>query len=343
MTLLTVVVVFGALIFFHEFGHFLAARRAGVRVDEFSLGFGPRVGGFRRGWTAYNLRAVPLGGFVRLAGLYPARPGEEPPPGQSFQDKTVAQRMGIVAAGPAANLVLAFVLFTAVLAAFGVARPTLVIGRIQPGSAAEAAGLQPGDRVLAVDGRPVRAWVELQRAIAGSPRRPLVLRVERSGAEEELTLVPGEMGGRGFAGIAPTMEKVRSPLWRAVPEGAAWTAGVLSLTWQGLAAAVRGEGMAEVLGPVGIGQQIGAASRLGLEYLLTITAVISVNLAFLNLLPIPALDGSRLAFLALEAVRRKPIDAEKEGFIHFVGFALLLLLLLMVTYRDLVRLMGGSG
>ncbi len=343
MTLAVVVVVFGALIFFHEFGHFLVARGAGVRVDEFSLGFGPRVFGLRRGETAYNLRLVPLGGFVRLAGLYPARPGDEPPPGKSFQDKTVAQRLGVIAAGPGANLILAFLLFTAVLAVFGVSRPTLVIGRVQPDSAAAAAGILPGDRVLAVDGRPVGGWLELQRAIAGRPESRLRLTLARDGGEVEVTLVPRRLDGHGFAGIAPVMEKRRSPLWRAVPEGLAWTGGVLALTWQGLLAAVRGEGMAEVLGPVGIGQQIGEATRLGLDYLLTITAVISVNLAFLNLLPIPALDGSRIAFLAVEAVRRKPIDAEKEGFVHFVGFALLLLLLLVVTYRDLLRLMGGSG
>ncbi len=339
-----IVLVFGGLILFHELGHFLMAKRAGVRVDEFALGFGPRVAGVRRGETEYSVRLLPLGGFVRMAGMYPLRDENLPPvpPGRGFNDQSVRQRAGIVMAGPVMNLLLAWVLLTAVLAAVGVPRPTLEVARVEPGLPAAAAGLRPGDVVLAIDGRRLAGWEDLQQTVSAHPGRRLVFRVRRDGAERDVPVTPeAREGGRGFVGIVPATRVQQVSLARAVPEGARWTYGILALTVEGAASALAGRGTSEILGPVGIGQQIGEASRMGLGYLMVLAAVLSANLGLLNLLPIPALDGSWLLFLGVEAIRGRPVDPEKQGIINFIGFAFMMLLLLMVTYRDLLRLSSG--
>lgn len=336
------VLVFGGLIFIHEFGHFLLAKRAGVRVDKFALGFGPRLASFRRGETEYSLRLVPLGGFVLMAGMHPSHDESDPvPPGRGFNDKSIFQRMSIVIAGPLMNLVLAAGLLTVVLAAVGVRMPVPRIDAVEPGFPAAAAGLRAGDVIAAIDGRRVRSWNQVQEAVAQSPERPLELRVRRDGSERAVVVVPVHREGRGFIGIRPALENRRLGLGRAVPEAAAMTGRILSLTIHGLAAALRGAGTADILGPVGIGQQIGEASRQGIGTLLFLAAVLSANLGLLNLLPFPALDGSRLVFLTVEAVRGRPVNPERENWIHAVGFAVLLLLLLAVTYRDILRLNLG--
>lgn len=343
LTALAIVVVFGTLIFIHEFGHFLLAKRAGVRVDEFALGFGPRVLAVRRGETEYTVRIFPLGGFVRMAGMSPPRDQEEAdvPPGRGFNDKTVWQRMSIVAAGPAMNLVLAAALLIVVLSAVGLPRPTLTVDAVEEGRPAATAGLRPGDRVLAIDGRPLKDWVDLQQRVGASPGKPLTFLVRRGGREFTAVIRPDKEDGRGFVGIHPMVEARRVGLAEAVPRGLAWTGQIVALTFSGIVAAFQGRGASDILGPVGIGQQIGEATRVGLNYLMVMAAVLSANLGLLNLLPIPALDGSRLAFLAWEAVRGRPVDQQKENWIHAVGFALLMVLLLAVTYRDLLRLNLG--
>ncbi len=339
---LAIVLVFGGLIFVHELGHFLVAKRVGVLVTEFAIGFGPRVAAIRRGETVYALRLLPLGGFVRLAGMYPPRDASEvPPPGRGFNDKTVAQRMAIASAGPAMNVALAAALLALILAVLGVRLPVPVVDAVEPGRPAAEAGLRPGDAIVAIDGQPVRSWLDVQRAIAASPGRPLTLTLRREGREVTVAATPEEVEGRGFLGVRPRVELRRLPLWAAALEGVRWTGHIVKLTVEGLAAAVRGEGGADILGPVGIGQQIGEASRQGWTTLLFLAAVLSVNLGLLNLLPFPALDGSRLVFLLVEAVRGRPVDPERENWIHAVGFALLMLLLLVVTYRDLLRLQQG--
>lgn len=340
---LAIVVVFGTLIFIHEFGHFILAKRAGVQVDEFALGFGPRLFAVRRGETEYTLRIFPLGGFVRMAGMYPQRDQDVTiaPPGRGFNDKTVWQRMAIVVAGPVMNLVLAAVLLILVLSAVGVPRPTLMVEALEEGRPAAVAGLRPGDRVVAIDDRPLKDWLDLQQRVGASPGRDLTFLVRRDGQELTFVVRPEEEDGRGFVGIHPAVVVSRFGLAEAVPQGVAWTIRIVVLTISGLAAAIQGEGASDILGPVGIGQQIGKATRLGLNYLMVMAAVLSANLGLLNLLPIPALDGSRLVFLFYEAVRGRPLDQEKENWIHAVGFALLMALLLTVTYRDLLRLNLG--
>ncbi|MBX6378483.1 MAG: site-2 protease family protein, partial [Clostridia bacterium] len=164
---LAVVLVFGGLIFVHELGHFLAAKWAGVAVSEFALGFGPRLAGWRRAETEYSLRLLPLGGFVRMAGMGAEGEAAPPVPGSGFGDKPLAWRVGIIAAGPFMNFLLASLLFTVIFGVVGVPRrPTLVLDRVEPGSPAAAVGLRPGDRIVAVDGRPVEAWSDVQARVS---------------------------------------------------------------------------------------------------------------------------------------------------------------------------------
>lgn len=341
-TLLVTVVVFGVLIFIHELGHFLAARRAGVRVHEFALGFGPRLFGWRRGSTQYSVRALPLGGFVRMAGMHPAEEDVDAvPPRERFSDRPVGARAAIIAAGPAMNLVLAVALFVALFGLVGVPEFRLVVAEILPGYPAEHAGLRPGDRLLAVDGDPLDDWPELVRKVQESPGRPLRLSVERGGQTLEITVVPRPNPsdpGRGMIGVRPVIVQVRRPAAAAVRDGLTWTARVAVGFVDALGRLVRGRGGSEVIGPVGMGQQLGEAAEAGLPQLLFLAAVLSANLALINLLPVPALDGSRLLFLAVEAVRGRPVDPQKENVIHLIGFALLILLGIVITYRDILRL-----
>lgn len=368
-----VVAVFAFLIVFHEFGHYIFGKISGVRVDEFAVGFGPRLLGFRWGETAYNLRLLPLGGFCRLAGLE-AEPDDlardvtagrpsgaapsaeagrpvlaEPsslrvpiPPGRSFQDKSFLWRLAIIAAGPLFNIFLAVVLFAVVFTVSGVpSGATLRVASVQSGLPAATAGLKPGDRLVAVQGERLARWEQFQEIVARSPGRPLELTVERGGRLVELTVTPQRQAdGKGLVGVAPASELRRMPPLEGIGQAFATTWGVVTGWFQGIGAMIsRAQGV-QVMGPVGIGAEIFQASLLGISYLLLWGALISANLGLINLLPIPALDGSHLLFIVIEWIRGKPIDPAKANLVQFIGFALLMLLMIAVTYRDLVRLIG---
>ncbi|MDI3298170.1 MAG: RIP metalloprotease RseP [Bacillota bacterium] len=371
---LLVVAVFAFLIVFHEFGHYLLGKLSGVRVDEFAVGFGPRLLGFRWGETAYNLRLLPLGGFCRLAGLEAEpddlardvaererRPsGEEGdgaatapagaplrlrppiPPGRSFQDKSFLWRLAIIAAGPLFNIALAVVLFAVTFTVAGVpAGTTLRVASVQSGLPAAAAGLRAGDLLVAVDGRRLTEWQQFQEIVAANPGRRLELTVERDGRLLTLAVTPRRQSdGRGLVGVAPASALRRMSPGEGIAQALAMTWGVIAGWFQGIGAMISHAGGVQVMGPVGIGAEIFQASLLGFSYLLLWGALISANLGLINLLPIPALDGSHLLFIAVEWIRGKPIDPAKANLVQFIGFALLMLLMIAVTYRDLVRLVG---
>lgn len=354
MSWLAVVVVLGGLIFVHELGHFVAAKWAGVQVDEFALGFGPLLVGRRRGETLYSLRLFPLGGFVRMAGMYPegqlppderiAAPGaraEPVTPGRGFADKPVAARMGIIAAGPVMNVLVAVLLFFVSYGWIGIPQPSLVVDSLVPGYPAAQAGMRPGDRVVSIDGQRLTEWNDLRQAVQPAAGRPLAFVVERDGRRVTLPLTPRKENGVGVIGVYPRMVTVRYPALTAVRQGLTDTVAVVSGWFLGIATIFAGHGAGGIMGPVGIADTIAQASQVGLVNVLLLTAVISVNLGLVNILPIPALDGSRLVFLAWEAVRGKPVDPEKEGFVHFVGFAVLILLILVVTFHDVLRIAAG--
>ncbi|MEX2355901.1 MAG: RIP metalloprotease RseP [Thermaerobacterales bacterium] len=340
MTLLVTVIVFGLLIFIHELGHFLVAKRAGVLVHEFALGFGPRIYSFRRQETEYSLRAVPLGGFVRMAGMHPKEEDlENIDRRRWFLNKSIGQRMGIIVAGPLMNFVLAAVLFAGIFGVIGVASPTLEIEMIQPGYPADEAGLQPGDEIRSIDGVTVTHWDELVAMVQDSPNEPLEFVVDRGNESISMTMTPDQRpDGRGVIGIQPAMVTQRAGPGTAVAEGVLWTGRIVGAFFEAIGLMISGQGGADVVGPVGIGQHIGEATRTGLPNLVFLAALLSANLGLINLLPIPPLDGSRLIFMFWEMVRGRPVDPEKEGLVHFIGFALLLMLAIFITYRDILRL-----
>lgn len=337
MTVFLALVILGVLIFAHELGHFLAAKKAGVRVEEFALGFGPRLLSVQRGETRYSLRALPVGGFVRMAGTNPL---EGPIDSRGFLKKSVGQRVSVLLAGPAMNFVLAILLFAIIFSALGVEMPTLVISDILEGHPAEKAGLVEGDRIVSIDGVTLNDWTHLVTTINGSLGEQITLVVERDGEQRIVDLTPKprpEDPSLGFIGISPQVVAIRQGPLTALRNGLSYTLAVSALWIKGLIMMVLGQAKVDVAGPVGITQLIGEASRMGLRSLLYLSAALSANLGILNLLPIPALDGSRLAFLLVEGLRGRPVDPEKENLIHFLGFALLMLLALVVTYRDILR------
>jgi len=343
LTLLVTIVVLGGLIFVHELGHFLAAKRAGVHVHEFALGFGPAILSIRRGDTAYSLRLLPLGGFVRMAGMHPEEEGlDAVPQDRRFMNKPVAQRLAIVGAGPLANLITAVVLFVTVFSLLGIPTTTLTIAAVEPRYPAQAAGFQPGDRIVAVGGRPIDAWDDLVQIVRSSPGRELAVTVRRGGDTVDLRVTPARDpdGGFGVIGIRPRIEVQHYGFGQSVTQGFAWTGRVVLAFLDAVAGMFSGDVRGEIVGPVGIGAEIGQATQQGLPNLVFLTGLLSANLGLINLLPIPALDGSRMLFLVLEGLRGRPIDPNKEGLIHLLGFALMLALLLVVSIRDVARLFG---
>lgn len=337
ITAIAAVLVISLLVFIHELGHFLVARRAGILVYEFALGFGPRLVGIRRGETEYTLRAIPLGGFVRFAGMDPRE--EEVDAARSYQHKPVWQRMAVIGAGPLANFLLAIVLFAVVFMVQGLPVPTTIVAEVLPERPAVEAGFQQGDRIVAVDGRQVTDWDQLVSEIGARPGERLVFTVEREEALLDIPVVPEAEAGVGKIGIAPEMRSEPVGPFAALSGGFHFTVQITGLILGFLGQMILGQVPTDgVGGPVRIIAEIGSAAYLGLIPLLQMAAFLSINLGLFNLLPIPALDGSRLMFLTWEGITRRPLNPEKEGLFHLVGFALLLLLIVMITYRDIARL-----
>ncbi|MDN5346683.1 MAG: regulator of sigma protease [Clostridia bacterium] len=336
MTILLAVIVFGVLILVHELGHFLAAKKAGIKVEEFSIGLGPAIGQFRRGETLYSLRLLPLGGYNKMAGW---DTGEWDDP-RGFNRQPLRWRMGVIGAGSAMNFVLALALFIFVFMVLGIPSDKSVIGKVVPGLPAAAAGIQPGDRVLAIEGVKVNTWREMVEQIYSRPEQEISLVIERAGQKREITLRTARdlRSGVGIIGVEPRWE--RQGLLRSIALGIQQTVAITTLILASLIQMLTGQIAPEVVGPVGIVQLVGQAASFGLANVLNFIAVLSVDLGIINLFPIPALDGSRLVFLAIEGIRGRPIDPEKENIIHFIGFALLMALLLFITYKDILRLIG---
>ncbi|MBT9167820.1 MAG: Regulator of sigma-W protease RasP [Syntrophomonadaceae bacterium] len=336
LTLVATIVIFGLLIFFHELGHFLVAKRLGVGVTEFAIGFGPRLLSRQSGETTYSLRAFPLGGFVRLVGENP----EDSKGEDSFQNKPVWARFLVIAAGSTMNFLLAVLLFSLIYFAFlGVPLSSSTeIGVVQPGGRASEAGLLQGDRVISIAGERVDDWEELVSLIHAHPEQEIVVEYERQGEIRLVALVPlrDPQTGEGRIGIQAQIHMF-SPLL-SISAGLQHTFWFIQLFAYSIMQMVTGSATPDVVGPVGIIQIVGEVARTGVVNLMSLAAIISLNLGILNLLPIPALDGSRLVFLLVEGMRGRPIDPQKESFVHFVGFTVLILLMIVIAYRDLTRL-----
>jgi regulator of sigma E protease len=340
VSLLSFLLVIGISVIIHELGHFLFSIRFGVKVYEFAFGMGPTFFQKRRGETVYSIRAFPIGGFVRLAGMEEEQEGESAPPERTYPDKPPLQRFAILAGGPLFNVLLAIVLTTALLAFHGVLDVrTATVGSTMSGYPAERIGLAEGDRILSINGKAVTSWDSMSSALrAEASKGPIALVVERKGQTLTFSVLVGKdrQYGVPLLGIRP--RNVRYPLPQALfrSVGTAWEMTVSIL--RGLWTWAFGTQSVEFAGPVGIASMAGDAARQGWWSFISFLAVINLNLGILNLFPFPALDGGRLFFLAGEMLTGRRLPAKWENLIHLAGFALLLALIVYVTWKDILRL-----
>ncbi|MGQ9485088.1 MAG: RIP metalloprotease RseP [Desulfosoma sp.] len=355
-TIVSTVVVLGVLIFIHELGHFLAARKLGVTVLRFSLGFGPRVIGFQRGETDYCLSLVPLGGYVKMLGEDREEEVEASDRERSFSHQSVKKRLAIVVAGPLANVVLGVVLFTVVFAVYGFPRLNTEIGTVAADSPAARAGLQPKDKVLEINGRKLQSWDDLSQTIQREGLKPLEIVVERAEQRLSFHVTPeirevknifGEPLQRPVIGITASgsfeVEKVHPLL--AVFYSLKQTWSLTKLFFLTIVKLVQRVLPMETLGgPILIAQMAGQQAQEGLMNFLHFMGLISINLAVLNLLPIPVLDGGHVFFFIIEAVRRRPLSVRQLEMAQKVGMAVLIALMVFVFYNDIMRLIPtGRG
>ena len=344
-------VVLGVLIFFHELGHFLVARLFGVGVEKFSLGFGPKLLGKTVGITEYRISAVPLGGYVKMVGEEPDAEIDPADIPISFTHKHVFKRILIVAAGPVFNLFLAVIIFFAIFQISGryVLKPT--VGKVAPGSPAARAGFLPGDRVVAIDGQAVTTWEAMAKKISGSHGRTLHITVDRKGTRVALTVTPrltpsrtlfGEDIKRYTIGIIAAGETEMVPLtfFESAAESLVQTYAVAKLTVVSIVKLIQGTLSVKTLGgPIMIAQMAGEQAKAGAGALIFFIALVSVNLAVINFLPIPVLDGGHLMFFIIEAVIKRPVSMRMREMAQRVGIFVLILLMIFVFYNDIARLL----
>ena len=361
-TLFSFLVVLTVLVFVHEMGHFWVARRNGVRVEVFSIGFGPELFGWTdtRG-TRWKFSAIPLGGYVKMFGEYDAEDVDEngdPRPEMTPEDKAVSfhhkrlgQRTAIVAAGPIANFLFAIVVFAILFTAVGNPRPLAGVGRVVDNSAAAEAGFKTGDTILAIEGQAVTWFSDLREIVSVSPGQPLVFDIRRGGETLALTAVPKphvETGpdGRevtvGLLGVGVDSNQVgyeKQDVLTAMVLGVERTWGMTAQILNFLGGLTKGEGSADDLGgPIQIAKISGEMADAGLVNFLFFMAALSINLGLINLFPVPMLDGGHLMFYAAEAIRGKPLSARAQEYGFRFGLVLVLLLMVFVTWNDLMRM-----
>ncbi|AIQ47825.1 RIP metalloprotease RseP [Paenibacillus sp. FSL R7-0273] len=414
------VLMFFVLVTVHEWGHYYFARRAGILVREFAIGFGPKLFSYRRGETQFTLRLLPFGGYARMAGEDPeiveigqgqmiaVRLGQDnkvkniyldsldtrrnvirgeaqftdledelkirldvdgevttydvhpqammikggqqtqiAPKDRQFGSKTVGQRALAIVAGPVMNFILAFVLFALhlQLAGIPIENPTVVrIGEISAGMPAEEAGLQVGDIVVSVNGEQIGGdYMKMINLTSASQGKEMDWVLQRGSETYEVTMIPRTMEGQegGKVGVTRDVETRKAGFGETITKSGTAMVTTTELIFTGFKQLINNFSLDDVSGPVGTAQMTGRIAQQGIEYLTYWAAILSLYLGIFNLLPVPALDGSRLVFLGVEALRGKPVDPNREGMVHFVGFALLFLVVIVVTYNDILRLITG--
>ncbi|MCK9267302.1 MAG: RIP metalloprotease RseP [Alkaliphilus sp.] len=333
-TAFVAIIVFGLLVLIHELGHFTVAKLVDIKVHEFSIGMGPKLAQIKKGETAYSIRALPLGGYVRMEGE-----DEESDDLRSYNNKSVLSRIAVIFAGPFMNFILAIGLFSIIF--YYIGTPTTRIDEVIPQSPAQHMGIRSGDIIHSIDGERMGTWQDIIDAIGNSDENPIDIVIIRDGNKVEKVVEPTRDADtdRITIGIVATMER---SIFLSVQNGfiviKAITADILTF----LKGLITGKSnvAGEVMGPIGILSLVGEVAKTGWLDIINLTAVLSVNLGLINLLPIPALDGSKIMFLLAEVVRGKPIDPEKEGMVHLIGFGILITLMLFITYKDILNLFG---
>jgi regulator of sigma E protease len=360
---ITFLVMLSILVVLHELGHFVIARRNGVRVNEFSVGFGPRLAEWTspRSGTRYALRVFPIGGYCAMEGednktseaqqqrdFLSSRTGVD----GNFQAKSPWQRLAIILAGPFANFVLCYVILLIGALAFGVAsdKAQPVVGEVISNSPAQIAGIRPGDRIVSLNGVAITNGKILVDTIHASLGKRLDLTYERNGARTEVYVTPkpcpASVGKNlGCIGFSPVPAYERVGFAEAVRQSGAEFSSIADQTLAGVVLLVTqfAKYAPQVSGPIGMGQVAVTVQDWGWGPYFSLAATISFALGLFNLLPIPALDGGRAAFIIAELIRGRPVDPEKEAMVHVAGFAALMALIMLVAFHDIARLVNGQG
>ena len=348
ITILAFIGVLAVVILTHELGHFITAKACGVKVEEFGLGFPPRLFSFKRGETVYSINALPVGGFTKMSGE------EDPNAERSLASKGIGTRLLVLSAGSIMNALLPFLLLSiAFMVPHDVVIGQVTVTEVAENSPAAIAGISDGDVILSINDKPINNTADLNRYIQMNLGKEMTMLVEHSDTtEEEFRLIPRwrPPEGEGSIGVTistlePTIESSSEPFWRAIPMGIGQTIETMVLFKNAILGLFIGTAsIGGVGGPVAIAQITGEVAKAGISPLLEWTAFFSMNLAIINLLPLPALDGGRIIFVLLEWVRRgKRISPKREGLVHLIGFVLLMAFMLAVTLQDIIRIISGDN
>ncbi len=343
MNIIIAIIIFSIIILFHELGHFLLAKANGVQVNEFALGLGPTMIGFTKGETRYSIKLLPFGGVCMMEGEDESSENK-----RAFNNKSVWARMSVVFAGPFFNFIMAFVFSMVLIGYVGYDKP--VVSDVIDGYAAQEAGIQSGDVILKMNGKHIHFYREVSAYSMFHEGEDVEILYERDGQKYATTLTPkyDEESGRYLYGFVGSAQREKASALQVVQNSFYEVKYWINITVDSLKMLLHGgASFNDLSGPVGIVKSIGdtyetSVSTDGYFYaflnMLNITIYLSANLGVMNLLPLPALDGGRLLFLIIEAIRRKKIDPEKEGMVHFVGIMLLMGLMVLVMFNDIRKI-----
>ena len=343
LTIIAFIFVFSILIFFHEFGHFIAAKASGVRVYKFSFGFGPRILGFTKNQTEYVICLIPLGGYVKMAGEMGQESvketSEEVAEEQRFDKKSLGIRALIVALGPFMNIATAVVIFSLIFLLNGIPVVTNSVSTVIENGPAERAGIFSGDKIIAVNSTKMEDPNRIANIINESSGEKLQITLDREGDTIEVFVIPeyDDSYKKSLIGITFEIFVEKINIFSAFYRGLIATGNIIKLIFSNTMEMITGKVPLEIAGPLGIAQMTGEAAKLGFLNLLYFTAILSIFIGLFNLLPIPILDGGHIIILAVEKLRGKPLEAEKISFMYFIGISLMIIIFIIATYKDILR------
>jgi len=348
-TLVATIFVLGILIFFHELGHFLIAKKSGIRVERFSLGFPPKMIGKKIGDTEYCISWIPLGGYVKMAGEDPDETKIQGRPWE-FMSKPVGIRALVVAAGPVMNLILAVFIFWGIIFFKGmqeIHEESTQVGLVASGKPADQAGIKPGDEIISINGVEVTSFLEMAQIIYQQVEKPIEVKWLRDGKEytaqittfkDKVLNEEGEITEVGKIGIGPSYTTIKVGFFKSFLEAVGTTIFILVESVKFIVGLITGTASVKLLGgPLFIAQTAGQTAKSGFVNLLGFMALLSVNLSLINLLPIPVLDGGHLLFLSIEKIKGSPFSLKQRATMQQIGLAFLILLIIFVTYNDFLR------
>jgi regulator of sigma E protease len=343
LTIIAFIFVFSILIFFHEFGHFIAAKASGVKVYKFAFGFGPRILGFTKNQTEYVICLIPLGGYVKMAGEMGQESvketSEEIPEEQRFDKKSLGIRALIVALGPFMNIATAVVIFSFIFFINGIPVVTNSVSTVIENGPAEQAGIYSGDKIIAINSIKMEEPKRIANIINESSGEELQITLDREGEIIDVFIIPeyDDNYKKGLIGITFEVSVEKINIFSAFLKGLMTTGNIIKLIFSNTIEMITGKVPIEIAGPLGIAQMTGEAAKLGFLNLLYFTAILSIFIGLFNLLPIPILDGGHIIILAIEKLRGKPLEAEKINFMYLIGISLMIIIFVIATYKDILR------